>query len=223
MRRLLGPVAGASVLLLTFVTAANAAVFVSSIPGAPDPGPSASQTHLITFDTGLPAGVTLSGDGAIVTGSVPNDYAEPAGDTTPFLTTPFATKNNASELDFAPFLGNQDVVSFSFYWGSIDAFNSLQLLDRSGASFFTIAGPAIPPANGNQTAPFTNRRVVFQLSGADRNLGGLIFTSTNKAFEVDTLAFQLVPEPASWAMMVLGFGGLGALLRARRRAPAATA
>ncbi len=29
-----------------------------------------------------------------------------------------------------------------------------------------------------------------------------------------------VPEPATWAMMLLGFGGMGAMLRARRRAAA---
>jgi hypothetical protein len=32
-----------------------------------------------------------------------------------------------------------------------------------------------------------------------------------------------VPEPASWAMMLVGFGGLGAMLRTRRRPAAATA
>lgn len=31
-----------------------------------------------------------------------------------------------------------------------------------------------------------------------------------------------VPEPASWAMMLAGFGGVGALMRARRRVSAAT-
>jgi hypothetical protein len=32
-----------------------------------------------------------------------------------------------------------------------------------------------------------------------------------------------VPEPASWTLMLMGFGGLGAMLRRRRRAAAATA
>jgi hypothetical protein len=37
---------------------------------------------------------------------------------------------------------------------------------------------------------------------------------------VDNFSVTAVPEPATWAMLLLGFGGLGAALRARRRASA---
>lgn len=44
---------------------------------------------------------------------------------------------------------------------------------------------------------------------------------TNLAFDV---LGNAVPEPATWAMMVIGFGGLGAAMRmARRRTPAVAA
>jgi hypothetical protein len=36
---------------------------------------------------------------------------------------------------------------------------------------------------------------------------------------MDNLAINPVPEPATWALMLLGFGGIGMALR-RRRKPA---
>jgi len=44
-------------------------------------------------------------------------------------------------------------------------------------------------------------------------------TGGGQNFLITKLTTTAVPEPASWMMMILGFGGLGALLR-RRRAPA---
>lgn len=37
------------------------------------------------------------------------------------------------------------------------------------------------------------------------------------------LSIASVPEPASWAMLLIGFGGLGAALRSRRHATAVAA
>jgi hypothetical protein len=37
------------------------------------------------------------------------------------------------------------------------------------------------------------------------------------------VSFDAVPEPATWAMMLVGFGGLGAAMRSRRKGVAATA
>jgi len=34
---------------------------------------------------------------------------------------------------------------------------------------------------------------------------------------------NVIPEPATWAMMILGFGGVGSLMRRRRTAPAVSA
>jgi hypothetical protein len=42
-------------------------------------------------------------------------------------------------------------------------------------------------------------------------------------FGVDNLTLASVPEPASWALMLLGFGGLGAVLRSNRRRQAVAA
>jgi hypothetical protein len=35
----------------------------------------------------------------------------------------------------------------------------------------------------------------------------------------DVVLRGLVPEPESWALMIVGFTGMGALLRSRRRSP----
>ena len=216
----------AAVLAVTTAGAANAAVFVTSTFGAPDLGPRTGETLIIDFDDGLgglevEAGVTLAGDYSTTDVSVGGVRAAPALDKTFYLSVPDTVSNGSATMSFDTFLGGRGVRKFSFYWGSIDNYNDLELLDKDGATFYTLNGLSIPPANGDQGDKATNRRVNFYLTDDSVNLGGLKFKSTQYAFETDTFSFAVVPEPGTWALMILGFGGAGAMLRRSRRLVAA--
>ncbi len=98
--------------------------------------------------------------------------------------------------------------AISFVWGSVDSYNTLQIFDGSMNVLYTIVGNDIfDPASGNRTDPATNSLVTFNFSGTPGSIGYLKFSSTQNAFEIDNLAIGAVPEPATWAMMLLGFAG----------------
>jgi hypothetical protein len=63
--------------------------------------------------------------------------------------------------------------------------------------------------------PGLQRLIVHGFSGGGAAYGG------NITFAPDIRA--AVPEPAAWALMILGFGGAGAAIRSRRRGTAAHA
>jgi len=62
----------------------------------------------------------------------------------------------------------------------------------------------------------TFQQVVANVTGTGSDL--LVFTAYNDpAYTyLDNVAIAGIPEPASWALMLLGFGGLGVAIRARR-------
>jgi hypothetical protein len=199
---------------------AFSAVSVTTANG--DGGTPVGYTLIYDFETALPGGA-LTGNGAVVQApGVPNQSAAPAG--TPagehYLTVPQPNDQGQSTGTATLQLGGQ-FNKVSFYWGSIDTYNSVELLDGMGNVIGSaISGGGLPAPtlpNGNQAAPTSNRRVF--IVNDTMNISALRFSSQGFAFELDNVA-AAVPEPASWAMMLGGFGMLG--FAARRRQVART-
>ncbi len=104
----------------------------------------------------------------------------------------------------------------SFYWGSVDNYNSLDLLDKDGNIIASYTGATLPAAvmpDGNQTDFDSNVRVNFAIGAGDAFIGGVHMTSTQFAFEADTFAGIAVPEPGMLGLLGLGIGLLGATRR----------
>ena len=108
----------------------------------------------------------------------------------------------------------QFVRSLSFDWGSIDAYNTWQLV--TGDSTFTFSGSLFPPANGDRSASATNRRVNLAFN-SPTFVDSLRFSSSSNSFEFDNVSVAAVPEPSTWMMLILGFGLIGTAMRRRSK------
>jgi hypothetical protein len=148
----------------------------------------------------------------IVTGNLAGQYAQPAGDATPYLT-------------LGPSAGSPVTISlavganyFGFYAGSIDSYNSI-MFSAVGGGTVTLTGDQINAflvpgvgANGSQNAYFN----IF----TDSLFNMVTLSSSSNAFETDNHSFGIarpigVPEPAS--VTLLGLGALALVAGQRRR------
>ncbi|MFD1611236.1 PEPxxWA-CTERM sorting domain-containing protein [Sphingomonas tabacisoli] len=196
----------------------------------------ASAATTVSFNGGagdLPAGVTVFQDfesfaagspGAAIgpnafvyDGSVGGESARPAyGSTGNFGTV---LTGGSYTVDFGA------TNAFAFVLGSLDTYNTLTLKYEDGSSQAYIGGQIINDLSfpsGDQISGETNGVVTYRVVDGPR-LVGATFTSSQNSFEFDNLATAAVPEPATWAMMLGGFGLIGAVSRRRARATVAYA
>jgi hypothetical protein len=207
MRKFLSKALLVSAAVLAMPAAANAAVTLSTV--TPGTAPYSGPTPTYDFETTAP----VSG-GLVTTGSASGIRAQPFGSTGNYWTVG-PSDGSPGILDLSSIA---DIFNVSFLWGSVDAYNLVEFLDMNGNVLASFTGSDIfNPANGNQTDPNLNPVVRFDITGNDVSaLNSLRFSSTSNAFETDNFTINAVPEPATWALMLLGFGAIGFGMRRRR-------
>jgi hypothetical protein len=219
-----------AVVALGLSTAANAASITILPPG--DLGPPAgygtgatfnavaAQPYGSTTSSGsfLDGGAAFSGSGVVMNnGGQGSDglYATPYGDATNYLAV---LGGGSEEIAYSALKS-----SFGLYWGSADTYNSLTFYNGNNA-VATISGADVDPplaANGGQTDYASNGYILISaLPLFDR----VVAASSSNSFEFDNVVAggaSAVPEPSTWAMLLLGFAGLGYAGFRRRKGPIA--
>jgi hypothetical protein len=205
---------------LAFSGAASAAVSVTLHEGPSDPQYFASEAAgQNNFTLGDITWTLASGSAATAKGTTSGVSAAPLGmGTGPDGTTYMSVEGGGVEL--ATWATPQ--TSLNIYWGSIDGNSNLNTLGIT-IDGYTLTGADLISLGamgaGDQSAPADNQWVRITGLGEFTQVA---FSSTANAFE-----FSLgspVPEPSTWAMMGLGFAGLGLMgWRKTRKTAALTA
>ena len=172
--------------------------------------PSAGYTVIDTFDD-LSGVTTNYGSVQIKTPPADGNGAPPAN-SFPAGTSYLSVLGGASAtINFAA-----GTTAFQFDWGSIDSYNTLTVVSSTGSYVFVPGTLSFPnAANGDQHAIGTNGRVTVWGNAPGETFSSITLTSSSNSFEIDNLATAAVPEPATWAMLITGFGLVG--FAARRR------
>jgi hypothetical protein len=209
MRKLL-LAAGIAASALVAAAPASANVDFIFTPGPAHSPSGADFTVIEDFNSGAAsANWTGAGAGFVVQSGSNSNGAQPSNSVptgTPYLSV---LGGGSATYSFS-----KPTTGFEFDWGSVDNYNTLTIYTTLGT--YSKTGAFVPPANGDQSGNATNG--LFQAyAGPGELITGFKMESGINSFEIDNLATRPVPEPGAWALMILGFGGVGAAMRRRRR------
>jgi len=165
-------------------------------------------TALALCSTAANASISINGCSASLDSCTVDNSLAPAkssiawSDAGP-LTTPFS-----ASIDFTNSLAGNYLISLNTA-DPVTWFDTLTITPFGGGpNVLTYSGPSFQSITF-LPASFGSGRYVFTFNGHTTGPGGN---------ESGTLSFtQAVPEPATWALMLLGFGGIGMAMRRRRR------
>ena len=167
---------------------------------------SLNGTLMIANTTAAIAGTPVT-YGSFVTGSSSSQYGTPTNDTSPYLSLGGARAGSLT-LTFS----NAGINYFGLDWASPDSYNSVKLTFADGTTATYNPGTA----TGGVTVPTaTDQFVNFYSTTPSNAITQVVLASTSAAFELDNVAYGVVPEPATWAGGALLVGA--AVLGLRRR------
>ena len=211
-----------AVMFLAIVTAANADTItfnyanVGGLPSSPVAG-----AIVETFEGSLAWDWTGSYavlDGTTNQNSAPWNPISLAKETTKYVSVPAPDGLPAGSVSVTDLNGSYNY--FGIWWGSMDTYNTLELLlEDTVVATLTGSDVADPnDATGDQVLPATNRYVNIFLDGTKR-FDSFRISSDNYAFEADNIAvatietIEPIPEPVSMLLFGTGLVGIGGYIR----------
>lgn len=194
----------------TISNAAGRTVQIFYTPGSFDAPYQTTASSFQSFDT---VGQRF-GDGIVTTNAA---YAHLPASLFPTYLEISKPNNAPSTPDGVASFAVNDARLFSFVIGSIHSSNNVQLTFQDNTTLL-LEGLALV---GNLSGQNTSGRVTYDFGSALNNaLTRIDFIATlpgnGNAFQVAAFT-AAAPEPATWAMMIFGFGAAGTALRRRQR------